>query len=98
MNNILKRNLNCDCCNKEFILEAQDIKIKIIDDVEVSYFECKHCNYKYITTCIDDYIRKEQRRYQKLIKSIDKVDKTQKCLRNMKLHSDRLKAKIIDKL
>lgn len=94
MNNILGTNLNCDCCNKEFILEAKDIKTRIINDVEVSYFECKHCKHKYITTCIDDYIRKEQRRYNRLT---DK-DKKLKCLQNMKRHSDTLKLKIKDKL
>ncbi|MGL5330188.1 MAG: hypothetical protein ACRDD7_13035 [Peptostreptococcaceae bacterium] len=91
----MNNRLACDICNNEFILEAHNIQTKIIDNVEIIYFECRHCSYKYITTCIDDYIRKEQRRYQKLIKDIDNVDKTHKCLNNMKLHSDRLKIKFL---
>lgn len=83
-------NIVCDKCNKEFSLEAKDLESKIVDDTEVQYFECKHCNHKYITACIDSYNRKELRRYNRLSDS----DKKLKCLQNMKTHSDMLKDKI----
>lgn len=56
--------IRCDKCNKEFSLDAEDIKTKIIDNIEVQYFECKHCDEKYIIICTDDYIIKEQQRYK----------------------------------
>lgn len=66
-------NIKCDKCNKEFSLEVRDINTKAIDDIQVSYFECKHCNHKYITTCVDNYIIKEQRRYQNIFKEIQEL-------------------------
>lgn len=88
----------CDQCNHSFNIEEEDLKEKMIDDIEVTYLECKECNHKYVTSCVDEYIMKEQRRYQKLIKDINKTNKSQKCLRNMKLHSDRLKKKLLNKI
>lgn len=69
MNNII-----CDKCNKEFNLEAEDLKSKTIDDIHVMYFECKHCNYKYITTCRDSYIDREYVRHQKLKEDIESLE------------------------
>ena len=88
----------CDQCNNSFNIEKEDLKDKMIDNIKVTYFECRECNHKYVTSCVDEYIMKEQRRYQKLIKDINKADKSQKCLRNMKLHSDRLKKKVLEKV
>ena len=48
-------------------------------------------------SCIDEYIMKEQRRYQKLNSDNNKADAL-KCLKNMKVHSDRLKNKIINNI
>lgn len=92
-------NLKCDKCNEEFILDDKDIKCKSLDDVliNVTYFECSNCNEKYIVSCEDKYILKEQRRYKKLKESNDNA-KAIKCLNNMKLHSDRLKLKVINLL
>lgn len=89
-------NIKCDKCCEEFSLENKDIITKEIDNLHISvrYFECKHCSEKYITECIDNYISKEKRRYEKLTDN----DKKIKCLSNMKLHSDRLKLKVIDLL
>lgn len=84
----------CNKCDKEFSIEAKNIKTIIIDNIKVQYFECKHCKEKYITSCIDDYIDKEQIRYKKL----NEHNKRSKCLKNMKIHSDRLKDKVEDKL
>lgn len=91
--------LKCDKCNEEFILDDNDIKHKLIDYmlVNVTYFECSNCNEKYIVSCEDKYILKEQRRYKKLKESNDNA-KAIKCLNNMKLHSDRLKEKVKDKI
>lgn len=88
-------NCICDNCEQEIHIEAKDIKNKIIDNIEVSYFKCKYCNDKYITTCIDDYIKKEQKRYFKLSRMNGKHEATLKALENMKVHSDRLKLKVI---
>lgn len=94
----------CDECNKEFFIETEDlIETKLtIDNKKVSttWFKCSHCNKKYITSCIDDYIEKEQRRYEKLVDNCKKnktsnQDRRIKCLNNMKTHSDRLKLKVI---
>ncbi len=89
-------NIKCDKCNKEFSLEAKDIKHRAIEElmINVSYFECSNCKQKYITECIDQYILKEQRRYNKLSDRKMKLN----CLNNMRVHSDRLKAKIINML
>lgn len=90
----------CDNCEQEFLLEAKDIKHRYIDEVmiKVSYFECSYCNEKYITHCEDEYILKEQRRYFKLSKQNGEYNATMKALKNMKVHSDRLKLNIIDLL
>lgn len=84
----------CNKCNKEFSVEAKNIKTKIVGNIEVQYFKCKYCNEKYITSCIDDYIEKEQTRYKKL----NEYNKRSKCLKNMKMYSERLKDKVKDKL
>lgn len=67
-------NIKCDKCNKEFSLEVRDINTKVIDDIQVSYFECKHCNHEYITTCRDKYIDKEYIRHQRLKQEIDSLE------------------------
>lgn len=110
--------LICDKCSKEFTLEAKDIKHKTINKIEVQYFECEHCNEKYITICSDDYIVKEQQRYKCITNDVQElarvivnnnkinstehnkklnelVDKQSRCLENIKLHSGRLKLKVI---
>lgn len=71
-------NIKCDKCNKEFSLEADDIKTKVIDEVliTVSFFECPHCQHKYITSCVDSYIRKEQIRYKNIIKDMQDLIRT----------------------
>lgn len=70
--------VKCDKCNEEFSLEAEDIKTKVIDEVliTVSFFECPHCQHKYITSCVDNYIRKEQIRYKNIIKDIQDLIRT----------------------
>lgn len=90
----------CDNCEQQFLLEAKDIKHRVIDDlmINVSYFECSNCKQKYITECVDQYILKEQRRYLRLARHNGKYESTMKALENMKVHSDRLKSKIINKL
>lgn len=67
-------NIVCDKCNKQFNLEAKDLKYKVVDDILVQYFECKHCNHKYITTCRDNYIDKEYIRHQNLDKDIKSLE------------------------
>lgn len=88
--------IKCDKCEQEFLLERKDIKHRAIDElmINVSYFECSNCKQKYIIECVDQYILKEQRRYKKLSDRNKKL----KCLNNMKVHSDRLKLKVIDLL
>jgi transcription elongation factor Elf1 len=93
-------NCVCDNCKQEIQIEAKDIKFKAIDElmVNVTYFECIHCDKKYIVSCIDKYILKEQRRYFKLVRENGKHDATIKALKNMKIHSDRLKDKVVNLL
>lgn len=92
------KSVTCDNCTNEIIL-SEDIIIETdIDGIEVKYFECLECTEKYIISCIDDYIRKEQRRYFKLKQEAGRSDDAIKCLNNMKLHSDRIKLKVKDKL
>lgn len=71
-------NIICVECNKEFTLEAKDIKTKAIDEVliTISFFECPQCHRKYIVSCTDSYIRKEQIRYQNITKDIQKLVRT----------------------
>nr|DAF09369.1 MAG TPA: MqsA [Caudoviricetes sp.] len=87
----------CDQCNHSFTIEKENIRNILINDIEVTYLECKECNHKYVISCIDEYIMKEQRRYQKLIRDNNKGDSL-KCLMNMKVHSNRLKNKIINNI
>ncbi|SCI45591.1 Uncharacterised protein [uncultured Clostridium sp.] len=93
-------NCICDNCKQEIQIEAKDIKLKSIDElmVNVTYFECSRCNKKYIVSCVDKYILKEQRRYLKLGRGNGKYEATIKALKNMKIHSDRLKYKVISLL
>ena len=90
----------CDNCEQEFLLEAKDINHRAIDElmINVSYFECSNCKQKYIIECVDQYILKEQRRYLRLSRQNGKNESTMKALKNMKVHSDRLKLKVIDLL
>lgn len=93
-------NIKCDKCDQEFLLKSKDIKHRDIDElmINVSYFECSNCKQKYITSCVDEYILKEQRRYLRLSRQNGKCESTMKALENMKVHSDRLKLKVIDLL
>lgn len=88
MNNIL----NCDHCNNKFRLEAKDINTKVIDDVEVNYFECNHCKHKYITTCTDKYILKLQVEYKKLVK--EKAELIRDTVRSRHIHITKYDKKI----
>nr|WP_302417069.1 hypothetical protein [uncultured Romboutsia sp.] len=92
--------IKCDKCEQEFLLERKDIKHRAIDElmINVSYFECSNCKQKYIIECVDQYILKEQRRYLRLSRQNGKYESTMKALKNMKVHSDRLKLKVIDLL
>lgn len=58
--------VNCDKCNKDFNLKLRNLKKKVIDGIEVMYFTCKHCNEKYLYSCIDDYIKSKQKAYKNL--------------------------------
>lgn len=64
----LKRNpiIKCNKCEKEFKLKPRDLKVKTIDNIEVKYFNCKHCKEIYIYSCFDDYINSKQKEYKDL--------------------------------
>lgn len=97
--------LRCDICTKEFEITKDNILTKNIDGIKVQYFICEHCGFRYIVSCIDSYIAKEQRRLEKLDKliSITKFIEKQRELRlkanklihHMKTHNDRLKAQVL---
>lgn len=79
--------VTCNECNKSFEIKC---KTKVIDDIEVTYFKCTKCNHLYIISCVNDYIKKEQRRYKKLNnKTLLKM-----CSKNIMLHNNRLKNKL----
>lgn len=93
--------VKCDICDNEFTISEEKIQKKKVKYIEVNYFECENCNHKYITSCYDDYILKEQRRLKKLDEKIVSefdiskkkklINKSQKLLKHLKIHSDRLK-------
>ena len=79
--------VTCNECSKEFEVEC---KTKIVDDIEVTYFKCIECNQIYVISCVNDYIKKEQRRFKRLTnKTLLKI-----CHKNIRLNSNRLKSKL----
>lgn len=94
-------NVKCDICNIEFELNREKIKTITVNGIEVNYFECNSCNHKYITSCYDDYVLREQRKLKKLDEKISVTTngkereklmiKSQRMLKHLKTHSDRLK-------
>lgn len=96
--------VKCDICDIEFEINNPAMKVKNVNGIEVNYFECNNCNHKYITSCYDDYVLREQRKLKKLDEKISVttngkereklIIKSQKLLRHLKTHSDRLKMDI----
>lgn len=58
--------VSCDNCKKDFKLKPKHLKKKVIDNIEVRYFVCRHCKTNFIYGCIDEHIASEQNRYQDL--------------------------------
>lgn len=100
--------LICDICTKEFEITKDNILTKDVAGIEVKYFLCEHCGFRYITSCIDSYMVKEQRRLKKLdiqiasSKSNDNkqelILKSQKLLKHLKTHHERLKEQVLKEL
>ena len=80
--------VTCDECNKTFEINCD---MKLIDDIEVTYFKCNECDKLYIICCVDEYIKKEQRRYKKL--KNEGLKKT--CHKNITLHSNMIKKRML---
>lgn len=80
--------VSCNECNNTFEINCD---MKLINDIEVTYFKCSECNKLYIICCVDEYIKKEQRRYKKL--KNEGLKKT--CHKNITLHSNMLKKKML---
>lgn len=96
--------VKCDICDVEFEIDNSKMKVKNVNDIEVNYFECHKCNHKYITSCYDNYVLREQNKLKKLNEKISATTngkereklmiKSQKLLKHLKTHSDRLKMDI----
>lgn len=80
--------VTCNECNKTFEINCD---MKLINNVEVTYFKCNECNTLYIICCVDEYIKKEQRRYKKLKNEVLKKI----CHNNITLHSNMLKKRML---
>lgn len=80
--------VTCNECNNTFEINCD---MKLINDIEVTYFKCSECNKLYIVCCVDEYIKKEQRRYKKLKNEV--LKKT--CHKNITLHSNMLKKRML---
>lgn len=57
----MEKEVICDKCEKGFPIPDK-LKQKRIEKVDVSYFECPHCEAKYITHCMDKRIKEGIRR------------------------------------
>ena len=68
--------VKCDICDIEFDLSGEKIKVKNVNGIEVTYFECNSCNHKYIISCYDDYVLREQNKLKKLDEKISAADST----------------------
>lgn len=96
--------VKCDICDNEFMISKEKVINQKINEIDINYFECIRCNHKYISSCYDSYILKEQRRLKNLYKKISSevdvnkkselIHKSQKLLNHLKVHSDRLKRDI----
>lgn len=96
--------VKCNICDIEFDLSGEKIKVKNVNGIEVTYFECNSCNHKYITSCYDDYVLREQKKLKKLDEKISETTngkereklmiKSQRLLKHLKTHSDRLKRSV----
>lgn len=94
----------CDKCNNEFTITKESILRKSIDDIKVEYFKCSECDEVYITTCIDSYVEREQRKLKSLDEKIANtinihererlIIKGQRKLKHLKTQSDRLKVEV----
>ena len=62
--------VKCDICDVEFEIDNSKMKVKNVNDIEVNYFECHKCNHKYITSCYDNYVLREQNKLKKLDEKI----------------------------
>lgn len=96
--------VKCDICDVEFEIDNSKMKVKNVNGIEVNYFECNKCNHKYITSCYDNYVLREQKKLKKLDEKIATtidgkereklIIKSRKLLKHLKTHSDRLKMEI----
>ena len=96
--------VKCDICDIEFDLSGEKIKVKNVNGIEVTYFECNSCNHEYIISCYDDYVLREQNKLKKLDEKISATTngkereklmiKSQRLLKHLKTHSDRLKRSV----
>ena len=95
--------VKCDICDVEFEIN-NPAKVKNVNGIEVTYFECNSCNHKYIISCYDDYVLREQNKLKKLDEKISATTngkereklmiKSQRLLKHLKTHSDRLKRSV----
>ncbi len=93
--------VKCDICDIEFEINSFEIKVKNVNGIKVNYFECHKCNHKYVTSCYDNYVLREQKKLKKLDEKISATTngkereklmiKSQRMLKHLKTHSDRLK-------
>ena len=94
----------CDKCKNDFTISKEDILRKSIDDIKVEYFKCSECDEVYITTCIDSYVEREQRKLKSLDEKISNtinihekeilIIKSQRKLKHLKTQSGRLKVEV----
>lgn len=72
--------IKCDYCNNTF---KMNVKTKKVDDLEVTYFICPHCNHEYASMVTDAKLRKMIQHVKNLAVKVQKnVGKTKhdRCL------------------
>ncbi|WP_338627512.1 hypothetical protein QJR52_06190 [Clostridium baratii] len=72
--------VKCDDCNESFEIDLKTEKV--VGDIERTYFNCKHCNKKYISYYTNSKIKYNQERLRKILKKAEKCrdDNTYKKL------------------
>mgnify|MGYP001582777456 CR=1 FL=1 len=72
--------VKCDDCNESFEVDLKTEKV--VGDIERAYFNCKHCNKKYISYYTNSKIKCNQERLRKILKKAEKCrdDNTYKKL------------------
>lgn len=87
----------CDKCKHEFTLKAQDILTIKTQDLEVNYFMCEKCKDIFITNYEDSYLRLQERRYTRLMRT-GKYEIATRCAESMNRHLEYNRAKVLEQL